>query len=187
MSASLASAFAYLLESSRGAVVRVALALSAVIVFHAPDIAMATLGGSAQSIAADQQALGGQLRTPNQPQLSTGAQELQEQAPVTSNPAYTVEQISTPSGVTVNEYLSANGTVFAVSWRGPAPPDLSQLFGSYFTEYQTGAAAPHAQRGHLLVQTENLVVETSGHMRDLRGRAYLPALLPPGVSADEIQ
>ena len=74
--------------------------------------------------------------------------------------------------MTVKEYLSPNGTVFAVSWRGPRPPDLSQLLGSYFAEYQTAAAAPHAQRGHLLVQTENLVVETSGHMRDLRGRAY---------------
>jgi hypothetical protein len=31
------------------------------------------------------------------------------------------------------------------------------------------------------------VVETGGHMRDLRGRAYLPSLLPPDVSADEIQ
>jgi hypothetical protein len=187
MSASLATSFADFLKSSRIPLVRAVLALSAVIVFQAPGIAMATLGGSAQSIAADQQALGGQLRMPNQPQLSTGAQALQEQAPVPSNPAYTVEQISMPTGVTVNEYLSPNGTVFAISWRGPRPPDLSQLFGSYFTEYQTASARPQAQRGHLLVQTETLVVETSGHMRDLRGCAYLPALLPPGVSADEIQ
>jgi hypothetical protein len=190
MSTSLVSAFARLLESSRVPVMRAVLALGAMIVLQVPGAAMATLGGSAQSIAADQQALGGQLRVPNQAQLSTGAQELQEQTPAssaTSNAAYTVEQISSPSGVTVNEYLSANGTVFAVSWRGPTPPDLSQLFGSYFAEYQTAAAQPHAQRGPLLVQTENLVVETSGHMRDLRGIAYLPALLPPGVSADEIQ
>jgi hypothetical protein len=187
MSASLVSIFADFWESSRIPLVRAVLALGAVIVFQAPGIAMATLGGLAQSIATDQQALGGTLQMPNQPQLSTGEQALHEQTPAPSNPAYTVEQISTPAGVTVNEYLSVNGTVFAVSWRGPRPPDLSQLFGAYFAEYQTAAAQPHAQRGHLFVQTENLVVETSGHMRDLRGRAYLPALLPPGVSADEIQ
>ena len=70
---------------------------------------------------------------------------------------------------------------------GRGLPDLSQLLGSYFAEYQTAAAAQRAQRQRLLLQTEHLVVETSGHMRDLRGRAYVPALLPPGVSADEIQ
>jgi hypothetical protein len=48
------------------------LALSAVIAFQAPGTAMATLGRPAQSIAADQQALGGQVRTLSQPQSSTG-------------------------------------------------------------------------------------------------------------------
>lgn len=89
--------------------------------------------------------------------------------------------------MTVNEYLSSSGTVFAISWRGPRPPDLSELLGSYFTEYQTAAASPHIQRHHLFVTTKDLVVEAGGHMRDLRGRAYVPALLPPGMSADQIQ
>lgn len=163
------------------------LALGAVIAFQAPGTATATLGGPAQSVAADQQAFGGQLRILNQPQSSTGEQALQKGAPAPSNPAYTVEQISIPTGVTVKEYLAPDGTVFAVSWRGPRPPDLSQLLGSHFAEFQTGAASPQAQRGHLLIRTDNLIVETGGHMRDLRGRAYLPALLPQGVSADEIQ
>ncbi len=174
-------------SSPRRHLVKAILALSAVIVLRAPGTAMATLGGSAQSIAADQQTLGGQVRELNRLQSTPGGQALQEQTPAPSNPAYTVEQISTPTGVTVKEYLSANGTVFGVSWRGPRPPNLSQLLGSYFAEYKTAAASPRAQRGHLLIQTENLVVETGGHMRDLRGRAYVPGLLPPGVSADEIQ
>jgi hypothetical protein len=172
-------------DSSLLFIVKLVLTLSALIVFLAPTSAIATLGEPVKSIAADQQVLGGQLRMLNQ--TSPGGQALHEQSPASSNPAYTVEQISTPAGVTVNEYLSPNGTVFAVSWRGPRPPDLSQLLGSYFAEYQTAAAAPPAQHHRLLLQTEHLVVETSGHMRDLRGRAYVPALLPPGVNADEIQ
>ena len=168
-------------------IVQVVLTLGALIIFLAPTSAIATLGEPVQSIAADQQALGGQLRMLNQPQPSTGEQALHQQPSAPSNPAYTVEQISTPAGVAVNEYVAPNGTVFAVSWRGPRPPDLSQLLGSYFAEYQTAAAAQPAQRQRLLLQTEHLVIETSGHMRDLRGRAYVPALLPPGVSADEIQ
>ena len=187
VSASRAKVVADFWVSSRGRLVKAIFALSAVIVLRAPGAAMATLGGSAQSIAADQRALGGQVRMLNQPRSSTGGRALQEQPPAPSSPAYTVEQISTPTGATVNEYLSPNGTVFAVSWRGPRPPDLSQLLGAYFAEYRTAAASPSAQRGHLLVQTENLVVETGGHMRDLRGRAYVPGLLPPGVSADEVQ
>jgi hypothetical protein len=168
-------------------IVRVVLTLNALIFFLAPTAAIATLGEPVQSIAADQQALGGQLQMLNQQQPLTGEQALHEQPSTPSKPAYTVEQISTPAGVTVNEYVSPNGTVFAVSWRGPRPPDLSQLLGSYFAEYQTVAAAQQAQRQRLLLQTEHLVVETSGHMRDLRGRAYVPALLPPGVDAGEIQ
>jgi hypothetical protein len=168
-------------------VVKVVVTLSALIIFLAPTSAIATLGEPVQSIAADQQALGGQLRMLNQPQPSTGGQALHQQPSAPSNPAYTVEQISTPAGVAVNEYVAPNGTVFAVSWRGPRPPDLSQLLGSYFAEYQTATAAPPARRHRLLLETEHLVVETSGHMRDLRGRAYVPALLPPGVRADRIQ
>jgi hypothetical protein len=168
-------------------IVKVFLILSALIIFLAPTSAIATLGEPVQSIAADQQALGGQLRMLNQQQPSTGEQALHEELSVPSNPAYTVERISTPAGLAVNEYVSPNGTVFAVSWRGPRPPDLSQLLGSYFAEYQAAAAAPAAQHRPLGLQTDHLVVETSGHMRDLRGRAYVPALLPPGVSADEFQ
>jgi len=168
-------------------IVKVLLILGALIIFLAPTSAIATLGEPVQSIAADQQALGGQLRMLNQPQPSTGEQALHAQPSAPSNPAYTVEQISTPAGMAVNEYVSPNGTVFAVSWRGPRLPDLSQLLGSYFAEYQTAAGGQPAQRQRLLLQTEHLVVETSGHMRDLRGRAYIPALLPPDVNADEIQ
>jgi hypothetical protein len=32
-----------------------------------------------------------------------------------------------------------------------------------------------------------VVVERWGHMRDLHGRAYLPALLPDGVTVDDLQ
>jgi Protein of unknown function (DUF2844) len=147
-----------------------------------PGVAIATLGESAQSIEADQRVLGGQLETLGPQQF-----ESQERQQPSSSNSYTVQQISTPAGVTVNEYLSSSGTVFAVSWRGPRPPDLSQLLGQYFAEYQTAAAAPHRQRRHLVVKTQELVVETGGHMRDLRGRAYIPSLLPPDVSTEEIQ
>jgi len=145
--------------------------------------ALAMLGGSAQSVTVDQQTLGGALNATPQTQAS-GVQALNQSS---AGAAYTVQQISIPNGTTVNEYLSASGTVFAVSWRGKRPPDLSQLFGTYFAQYQQALAAPHQERGPRKIQTQDLIVETSGHMRDLMGRAYLPALVPAGVSVDEIQ
>jgi Protein of unknown function (DUF2844) len=147
-----------------------------------PARAIATLGDPAQSIAADQQVLGGQLKA-----IGPQQYESEERQQPSSPDSYTVEQISTPAGVTVNEYVSSSGNVFAVSWRGPRPPDLSQLLGSYFSEYQTAVAAPHPQRRHLVVRTQDLVVETGGHMRDLRGRAYIPSMLPTNVSTEEIR
>jgi len=37
------------------------------------------------------------------------------------------------------------------------------------------------------VRTDRVVVEKWGNMRNLQGRAYAPALIPPGVSIDEIK
>jgi hypothetical protein len=37
------------------------------------------------------------------------------------------------------------------------------------------------------LKANNVVVEKWGHMRNLQGRAYAPALMPQGVSVDEIR
>jgi hypothetical protein len=147
-----------------------------------PGLANATLGDPAESVAADQKVFGGQFQTLGPEQLE-GEQPGQSAA----SSSYKVEQISTLAGVIVNEYVSSSGTVFAVSWHGPRPPDLSQLLGSYYPQYQAAATAPHRQRGSLVVKTDQLVIETGGHMRDLHGRAYIPSLLPPDVSTEEIR
>jgi hypothetical protein len=130
--------------------------------------AHAVLGASTESVAADQSALGG------------------ERSEITHS-GFTVEAITTAAGIVVNEYVSSAGTVFAVSWRGPRHPDLSLLLGPYFSEYQAAANQPATHRRGLRIQTGNVVVETGGHPGDLWGRAYLPAQLPSGVGAEDIQ
>ncbi len=104
--------------------------------------------------------------------------------------AYTVEQMTTATGVTVKEYVGSDGRVFAVTWRGPRPPNLSILLGSYITQYQDAANADGlAAHGlhHASVRGSDVAVETAGHIRDMWGRALLPAMLPPGVEQSEIQ
>jgi len=100
---------------------------------------------------------------------------------------YTVHEIQTPAGTTLREYVSSAGTVFAVAWQGPVMPDLRQTLGRYFDRYTAAASAKHAGRRHIAIREPDLVVQSNGHMRSFSGRAYLPQLLPQGVTVEEIR
>ena len=130
--------------------------------------AFAGLGGDAASVEADVAKMKGQARA----------------TPVAG---YTMSEITLPSGTVVHEFVSSEGKVFAVSWKGMAVPDLSQTLGTYFAEYKAAAAAtPHASHHNLTVQQPDLVVRTGGHMRNWHGQAYVLSLLPPNFSPDDI-
>jgi hypothetical protein len=100
---------------------------------------------------------------------------------------YTVHEISADDGTVIREYVSPAGKVFGVSWTGPTIPDLTQLLGTYNTEFQTAVHATRGRRNSAAVHNPDLVVESSGHMRSFRGRAYLHTMLPSGVTQDVVQ
>ncbi|HEU4683342.1 MAG TPA: DUF2844 domain-containing protein [Nitrospira sp.] len=133
--------------------------------------AWAALGQSASSVERDRTVMKGQRQT------RTGD-------------GYSIETI-TSAGLTVKEYVSADGHVFAVTWSGTGAPNLSVLLGEYFPEYRNELAARRERRprarGPLTVKTPRLVVERGGHSRFLWGRAYLPDALPSGVAAEDIR
>jgi len=107
----------------------------------------------------------------------------------TSLPQYEIEEISTDTGMRVREYLGRDGVVFAVSWSGPALPDLQRLLGAHYVEYTTALAAltrPGLHRSVRIASSE-LVVESGGHLRAYAGRAYLPALVPAGISTADLR
>ena len=131
--------------------------------------AHAALGGEAAGVLADAAELRGVVNT-----------ELRQQ--------YDIEDISAESGMRVREYLSRDGVVFAVSWSGPVMPDLQRLLGTHFAKYAAALKAlthPGLQRS-VRVASADLIVESGGHLRAYAGRAYLPALIPAGVSEAEI-
>lgn len=130
--------------------------------------AQAELGGSVASIAADQAHMNAQRH-------------------ILSAPQYAVHEIQTVSGTMIREYVSAQGLVFAVAWQGPLMPDLQQILGSHFADYQAAAQNQRAGLGASLVQLPELVVQSGGHMRAFFGRAYIPQLLPANVAVDEIR
>lgn len=106
----------------------------------------------------------------------------------TTQALYSVHEINNDNG-TIKEFVGPNGTVFAVSWRGTFLPDLKTLFGSYYDQYQViNAARPRMLGRHPVeVKTDQIVVRKGGHMRDVRGIAYIPTQLPAGVQPDDLQ
>jgi uncharacterized protein DUF2844 len=130
--------------------------------------AFAVLGGDAASIEADQVQMKGTLQT-------------------TQMGSVTVHEIQAASGTAIKEYVSPAGTVFAVTWAGPSLPDLRQLLGSYFTPYVEAVKSQRTGRGPINVKQPDLVVQSGGQMRALFGRAYIPSMVPQGVTADQIK
>jgi hypothetical protein len=106
---------------------------------------------------------------------------------IASSGKYTVHELQTPAGTLVREYVSPAGIIFGVAWEGPSLPDLRQILGTYFGNYTE--AAKTARTGHrsLAVEQPGLIVHSRGHLRAFFGQAYVPQLLPPNVSSDEIQ
>lgn len=134
-----------------------------------PVAAFATLGEDVSSVHSDQVHSNAQLR-------------------IVPGQAYSVHELHTAAGTIIKEFVAANGIVFGVSWQGPFTPDLRQLLGHHFDEYMQASqpATPRSARG-THIETNDLVVEATGHMRFKTGRAYLRSQLPSGVSPDALQ
>jgi hypothetical protein len=132
--------------------------------------ACAGLGGNAASVTSDANELGGVAHS-------------------AAGPRYATVEIGMDNGVHVREFMTPDGLVFAVAWDGPAPPDLRPLLGTSFGAYARALTAlkqPGLRRS-LRIAAPELVVETAGHLRAYRGRAYLPALIPVGTPTADLR
>ncbi len=144
------------------AVMLLGLALSA-----APGYA--SLGGNESSVGADQAQLKGRmLRT-------VRAQN------------YDVHEIQASTGTVIREYVSPAGHVFAVTFQGATLPNMQQVMGTYYDQYVRAAQARGVTHGPLVIREPGLVVQITGRMRALRGRAYVPEMVPTGVTVEAIQ
>jgi hypothetical protein len=130
----------------------------------------ASLGGDAFSVQADQA-------------------ELQGLGTATVRIDYDLVEIKNDSGMVVREFANRAGTIFALSWSGPAVPDLHQLLGVHFDRYARVLAQLQRPGLHrsVRVETADLVVESGGHLRAYHGRAFLPGKVPAGFSITDFR
>ncbi len=128
----------------------------------------AVLGEYENSVATDQQHMHAQLRG-------------------ITHAAYSVQQLTSPDGKTIKEYVAPSGKVFGVSWQGSAMPDLQQLLGSYFQQLQQASRSRKKHGGPFVVRTKDFVLVSGGHMRWYHGAAYVPSLLPANVTAEVVR
>jgi len=134
----------------------------------APRAVMASLGGDVSTVEADRVHMKSALVKSTQSAL------------------YSVHELQTPSGTTVREFADNSGIVFAVTWQVPFLPDLRQTLGAYFEAYQTTPRAKRSGHSHNVVEEPGLVVHSNGHMRSFSGVAYVPKLVPAGVSIGQL-
>jgi hypothetical protein len=145
-----------------------ALAAAVLIAGAAPRVARATLG---------------------EPEITVQADVAKAHASIKSSQdreGYRVHEVAMPSGTVMREFVAPNGKVFAVAWQGPTRPDLRQALGQYFPSYASAPRAKFADRRHVQIQQGDLIVQSSGHMRALSGRAYLVSAVPSGVNIGDL-
>lgn len=147
-----------------------------------PSLAVCALAAAMSYLSADARAqLGGAMPAQADSNASAPRSLL--------NGALRMRTLTDAGNTTINEYATNTGQIIAYAWQGPTMPDLRALLGKYADSYRAGAqAAPadanlHASR----VARPDVVVESGGPMRGYVGRAWLPAALPPGVTADDFR
>ena len=103
--------------------------------------------------------------------------------------AYKVHELTNPDGTVVREYLAPQGSVFGVTWQGRSTPDMNQLLGTYVSNFQTATPDQiqvRRQRG-ITIKTSDFVYSNFCRLRVCKGSAFVPSLVPAGVSTEVLR
>jgi len=155
--------------------------LSVFIFLFSGTLAHASLGDLEQSIDNDQQALGFVSR-----KIEGHAASLK--TALSKAPDFKVHILSSAKGE-LRQYVNKDGIVFALTWAGNSHPDLSQILGTYYSEYQNQMERAPRKPGRypVLLQTPKMTLHQSGHMRSVQGKAYDPSLFPKNFVVENLQ
>jgi Protein of unknown function (DUF2844) len=146
-------------------------ALLSLVMLFTPLLSQASLGGVESSVQEDQNNFHG------------------SQTNFYRHPTYRIHEIA-HDRLTVREFVTLDGKVFAVAWKGPAHPDLSGILGEHFQDYKTAMENSRSQRrgrAPISAHENGLNIEVGGHIRSIHGRVWIPSLLPGGFDLSEIK
>jgi hypothetical protein len=144
------------------------IALIGLLFLTAPDGALAELGGTMDGVNQDAMREGGVAVSRERDQ-------------------FTLITIATRD-VTIREYLSESGRVFGVTWQGTRHPNTLLLLGTYVITPETPLLPGSIQQPRFSRRiTSHVVVEAGGTVGEIWGRAYVPVMVPSGVSLEQIK
>lgn len=119
--------------------------------------------------------------------VSKDAIQIQEKFPAdATGQRLNVFQIKLPTGTQIKEYATTDNIVVGVSWQGPTLPNLKQLLGQHFDTFAKRPATKDTNHHNVDFFSDDLVVQSYGQIHNFSGRAYLPKMLPVGISADQV-
>lgn len=155
--------------------IKLALAIAAL----APLACYATLGAAPATRTHTVAAARSSLQAAATPSPAAGAAAAAAQ--------YTVREANDVDGVTIREYVLPTNVVFAVTWHGPVRPDMSELLGSYFTNFVNASDGRARGIGPMVQHNGDFHIESAGHTGYFFGKAYLPRLVPANVRMENLQ
>jgi hypothetical protein len=106
---------------------------------------------------------------------------------VTRAALYDLHELTAPSGAVLREYVSRDGAVFAVSYRGLSMPNLQAILGTGHAHYVRAARA--GQRNHHVVNvaSADINIRVRKLQRGVEVAANLPAQIPNGVTIPSLR
>lgn len=149
----------------------------------ASSFCYATLGENPDSINKDIQV----LNTTN-----NGSQNLSSAKNITASKPQQKQQVNyeqysftTNDGISVIQYV-ANDNVFAIKWHGSHIPNLRQLYGAYFPNYQTNKSSYIGTSQHKVTNTI-LDAGVTGITGAFSGYALLKAEMPTNLTLADLK
>jgi Protein of unknown function (DUF2844) len=100
---------------------------------------------------------------------------------------YSVIDTEIDHKVIVTEYVNAQKIVFAVSWSGTIRPDMTQLLGKYFFQFQNMQAQSRSLRGGLYKETADMVLYSQSGINQYSGYAYILGQVPAGFNTNTLK
>jgi len=132
-----------------------------------PGLALAELGGNAQSVDA----------------VNTRFSAVHRQ---TRGALHLVHELAIPDGPVIREYENHAGRVFAVSWSGAGRPDLRVLLGAHYDAYLAACKGRRA-RGPHRIDVPGMTIVQGGTQRVLFGKVVLTDELPEGLVVEDLR